>query len=53
MCSGSWDCTLNLWNISASDTDGGSVSVKKRKKGGQDEEPQSEVHHYDLDDIRA
>lgn len=42
MCSGSWDCTINLWNTSANDTDD-SVSVKKRKKGGQDEEALSEV----------
>ncbi|XP_042066028.1 ribosome biogenesis protein WDR12 homolog [Salvia splendens] len=41
VCSGSWDCTINLWNTSANDTDD-SVSVKKRKKGGQDEEALSE-----------
>lgn len=53
MCSGSWDCTINLWNVSTSETDGVSVSVKKRKKDGRVEEPQSEVLHYLLDDIRA
>ncbi|KAK6152621.1 hypothetical protein DH2020_012260 [Rehmannia glutinosa] len=42
VCSGSWDCSVNLWNINASDSDGGLVSVKKRRKGGEDEEPQSE-----------
>ncbi|KAG6418197.1 hypothetical protein SASPL_120397 [Salvia splendens] len=41
LCSGSWDCTINLWNTSATDTDD-SVSVKKRKTGGQDEEALSE-----------
>ncbi|KAL3636566.1 WD repeat-containing protein 12 [Castilleja foliolosa] len=42
VCSGSWDCTVNLWNVTASDSDGGSISVKKRKKSGEDEESQSE-----------
>ncbi|KAG6415691.1 hypothetical protein SASPL_123105 [Salvia splendens] len=41
LCSGSWDCTINLWNASATGTDD-SISVKKRKTGGQDEEALSE-----------
>ncbi|KAK4409824.1 Ribosome biogenesis protein WDR12 [Sesamum angolense] len=42
VCSGSWDCSINLWNGYESDTESGLVSVKKRKKDGEDEEPQSE-----------
>ncbi|KAL8038543.1 hypothetical protein ABFX02_11G114500 [Erythranthe guttata] len=42
VCSGSWDGTINLWNTNASDTDSGSVSLKKRKKGREVKEPQSE-----------
>ncbi|KAL6499150.1 WD repeat-containing protein 12 [Orobanche hederae] len=42
VCSGSWDCSVKLWNINASESDGGLVSAKKRKKDGEDVEPQSE-----------
>ncbi|KAL2532023.1 Transducin/WD40 repeat-like superfamily protein [Abeliophyllum distichum] len=42
VCSGSWDCAINLWQANGSDAGGDIVSVKKRKKGGGDEEPQSE-----------
>lgn len=43
MCSGSWDCTINLWQTKASEAGGDLVSVKKRKTGGENEESQSEV----------
>ncbi|PIM98613.1 Microtubule binding protein YTM1 (contains WD40 repeats) [Handroanthus impetiginosus] len=42
VCSGSWDCAINLWSTNVSETDSGLVSLKKRKKDGEDEEPQSE-----------
>ncbi|KAK4487750.1 hypothetical protein RD792_005577 [Penstemon davidsonii] len=42
VCSGSWDCTISLYNINASDSEGDIVSVKKRRKDGEDREIQSE-----------
>ncbi|KAG9134818.1 hypothetical protein Leryth_001114 [Lithospermum erythrorhizon] len=42
VCSGSWDCRINLWQTNESDTEGSVVSVKKRKKEGANEECQSE-----------
>ncbi|KAK3012286.1 hypothetical protein RJ639_012956, partial [Escallonia herrerae] len=41
VCSGSWDCRINLWQTKESDA-GASVSIKKRKKGSHDGESQSE-----------
>ncbi|CAI9766784.1 unnamed protein product [Fraxinus pennsylvanica] len=42
VCSGSWDSAINLWQANGSDAGGDIVSVKKRKKGPRDAEPQSE-----------
>lgn len=41
MCSGSWDCRINLWQTESNEGD--VVSLKKRKKGSEEEESQSEV----------
>ncbi|KAH0664433.1 hypothetical protein KY284_029364 [Solanum tuberosum] len=41
VCSGSWDCQIALWQASGSDT-GDVVSVKKRKKDAEEEDPQVE-----------
>ncbi|KAK8631658.1 hypothetical protein V6N13_028440 [Hibiscus sabdariffa] len=42
VCSGSWDCTINLWRTNDTDIDGDTVSIKKRKVNNTDEESQSE-----------
>ncbi|KVH92624.1 G-protein beta WD-40 repeat-containing protein, partial [Cynara cardunculus var. scolymus] len=41
VCSGSWDCRINLWQTESNDG-GDIVSTKKRKKGNKEEEAQSE-----------
>ncbi|KAF3638461.1 putative folate transporter 1, chloroplastic-like [Capsicum annuum] len=41
VCSGSWDCQIALWQASGSDT-GDVISVKKRKKDADEEDPQVE-----------
>nr|KAJ0206477.1 hypothetical protein LSAT_V11C500278190 [Lactuca sativa] len=41
ICSGSWDCRINVWQTESNEAD--IVSVKKRKKGNKQEESQSEV----------
>lgn len=43
MCSGSWDCRINLWQTNELDKGGDLVSIKKRKKGDGDEETQLQV----------
>ena len=32
MCSGSWDCRINLWLTNEFDAEGDLVSIKKRRK---------------------
>ncbi|KAE8706242.1 putative fasciclin-like arabinogalactan protein 20-like [Hibiscus syriacus] len=41
ICSGSWDCTINVWRTNDSDIDGDMVSIKKRKVNNEIEESQS------------
>ncbi|GLT72193.1 hypothetical protein SLA2020_441470 [Shorea laevis] len=40
VCSGSWDCTINLWRTN--DDSDGDLSIKKRKVNGQTDESQLE-----------
>lgn len=42
VCSGSWDCTINIWRTSDSASGGDSVSIKRRKGNDQTEESQLE-----------
>ncbi|XP_057993630.1 ribosome biogenesis protein WDR12 homolog isoform X2 [Hevea brasiliensis] len=42
ICSGSWDCTINLWKTDESDTEGDLVSIKKRKVKNKAKESQLE-----------
>ncbi|BBH00239.1 Transducin/WD40 repeat-like superfamily protein [Prunus dulcis] len=42
ICSGSWDCTINLWQTNEPVSEGDTVSTKKRKTTGQAKESQSE-----------
>lgn len=43
VCSGSWDCRINLWQTKESNDGDNLVSTKKRKKEGEGGECQSEV----------
>ncbi|EEF36315.1 WD-repeat protein, putative [Ricinus communis] len=42
ICSGSWDCTINLWRTNELNTEGELVSIKKRKVKNETEESQLE-----------
>ncbi|KAJ4707310.1 Ribosome biogenesis protein WDR12-like [Melia azedarach] len=42
VCSGSWDCTINLWRTNESNAEGDQVSIKKRKGNNQIDESQLE-----------
>ncbi|KAJ4981075.1 hypothetical protein NE237_031912 [Protea cynaroides] len=42
VCSGSWDCTINIWQTNQYDAEGDIVSIKKRKVGNKGEDLQSE-----------
>ncbi|CAK9168681.1 unnamed protein product [Ilex paraguariensis] len=42
VCSGSWDCRINLWQTNDFDAGGDLVSIKKRKKDTDGGESQSE-----------
>lgn len=42
ICSGSWDCTINLWNTKELAAENNPVTVKKRKVNNQVEESQME-----------
>ncbi|KDP35624.1 hypothetical protein JCGZ_09062 [Jatropha curcas] len=46
ICSGSWDCTINLWRTNESDTEGNLVSIKKRKVKNEAEESQLEGESF-------
>uniref|UniRef100_A0A7N0T8E5 Ribosome biogenesis protein WDR12 homolog n=1 Tax=Kalanchoe fedtschenkoi TaxID=63787 RepID=A0A7N0T8E5_KALFE len=42
VCSGSWDCTISIWETNESESASDAVSVKKRKVSSEDDEAQLE-----------
>lgn len=42
LCSGSWDCMINLWQANDLNASGETVTIKKRKKGSKGNDSQTE-----------